>query len=522
MEKRMLVISICITFLAILSCKDLPSSSQKESSNKEFANLIRYPAVAGTFYPDEPAKLRNMINRFFNKVPEQDVSGEIVALIAPHAGYIYSGPVAAYGFKLLQGKEYETVIVLGPSHRVHFKGGAVYPGGKWRTPLGDVEIDIELAKEIIDSSKNFQANTSVHTQEHSLEVEIPFLRATLKDFKLVPIVIGSCNLGDCHEMADGILKAIRKKNVLLVASTDMSHYYPYDIAKRIDSLAIKDLESFDIQKLWAHIERSEIVRRSSITDWDNTFKKNPYIELCGSRPTIITLLAARGIGADKVQTLKYANSGDTAGDKRQVVGYVSCAITKPQKGGGKGMLNENQQKELLKIARNTIKSYLEKGEKPDLSIDDPALKNIQGAFVTLHKKGQLKGCIGNIIGQKPLYITVRDMAIEAATGDPRFSPVKPEELDDIDIEVSVLSPLEKVKSADEIEMGTHGVIVRRGYRQGVFLPQVATETGWSKEEFLSHLCSGKAGLPANAWKDPDTELYIFSAQVFGEKDLSKK
>lgn len=517
MFKRISILSLFIIFLTILACQ----KSQTESSYKESVNLVRYPAVAGAFYPDGPQELMNMINRFLKGVPEQEVPGELVALIAPHAGYIYSGPVAAYGFKLLQGKEYQTVIVLGPSHRAHFKGGAVYPGGKWRTPLGDVEIDRELAKEIIESSNNFHANTTVHAQEHSIEVEIPFLQATLKDFKLVPIEIGSCNLGDCHKMAEGILKAIHKKNVLLIASTDMSHYYPYEIAKRIDGLAIKDLESFDIQKLWDHIKRGEIIRRNSITDWDKTFKENPYIELCGSRPTIITLLVARRLGADKVKTLKYANSGDTAGDKKQVVGYASCAITKPQTGGGKGMLNENQQKELLKIARNAIKSYLERGEKPDVSIDDPDLKNIQGAFVTLHKKGQLKGCIGNIIGQKPLYITVRDMAIEAATGDPRFSPVKPEELDDLDIEISVLSPLEKVKSADEIELGTHGVIVRRGYRQGVFLPQVATETGWSREEFLSHLCSGKAGLPADAWKNPDTELYIFSAQVFGEKELSK-
>ena len=521
MFKRSFILSSFIILLAILACQDVPKGSQTAPPNKESADLVRYPVVAGTFYPDGFQDLMNIINGFFKGVPEQKVPGKLVALIAPHAGYIYSGPVAAYGFKLLQGKGYETVIVLGPSHRIHFKGGAVYPGGKWRTPLGDVEIDRELAREIIESSKHFHSNSAVHAQEHSLEVEIPFLQATLKDFKLVPIEIGSCNLGDCHEMAEGILKTVQKKNVLLVASTDMSHYYPYDIAKRIDDLAIKDLESFDIQRLWNHIERGEIIRSSSITDWDNTFKKNPYIELCGSRPTIMTLLVARRLGADKVQILKYANSGDTAGDKRQVVGYVSCAITKPQIGGGKGMLNEKQQKELLKLARNTIKSYLERGEKPDFSIDDPDLKNIQGAFVTLHKKGQLRGCIGNIIGQKPLYITVRDMAIEAATGDPRFNPVKSEELDDIDIEISVLSPLEKVKNADEIELGTHGVIVRRGYHQGVFLPQVATETGWSKEEFLSHLCSGKAGLPANAWKDPNTELYIFSAQVFGEKDLSK-
>jgi AmmeMemoRadiSam system protein A len=181
------------------------------------------------------------------------------------------------------------------------------------------------------------------------------------------------------------------------------------------------------------------------------------------------------------------------------------------------MLNKAQQEQLLKIARQTIESYLSTRKKPDFKITDKDLQEEQGAFVTLHENGQLRGCIGNIIGHQPLWETVRDMAVESATGDPRFSPLTKEELENIAIEISVLTKPERVKSADEIIMGTHGVIVRRGFASGVFLPQVATETGWSKEEFLSSLCSHKAGLPADAWKDKSTELYIFSAQVFGEK-----
>ncbi|MFH1239252.1 MAG: AmmeMemoRadiSam system protein A, partial [bacterium] len=230
------------------------------------------------------------------------------------------------------------------------------------------------------------------------------------------------------------------------------------------------------------------------------------------------MLAAKQLGADKINVLKYANSGDVARDKSRVVGYSASAITKTtlEKGGTK-MLNKAQQEQLLKIARQTIETYLTTRKKPDFNITDKDLQDEQGAFVTLHKNGDLKGCIGNIIGRQPLWETVRDMAIESATGDPRFSPVTKEELKDIDIEISVLTKPERVKSADQIIMGTHGVIVRKGFSSGVFLPQVATETGWSKEEFLSYLCSQKAGLPAEAWKDKDTELYIFSAQVFGEK-----
>lgn len=181
------------------------------------------------------------------------------------------------------------------------------------------------------------------------------------------------------------------------------------------------------------------------------------------------------------------------------------------------MLNKDQETKLLRIARETIETWLKEHKKLDFSIEDEMLKEICGAFVTLHKQGQLRGCIGNIVGTKPLWETVRDMAIQSATGDPRFPPVTMEEMKDIDIEISVLTPLKKVKSADEIVLGRDGVIVKKGIQQGVFLPQVATETGWDKETFLRHLCSGKAGLPLDAWKDPSTEIFVFQAQVFGEK-----
>ena len=195
------------------------------------------------------------------------------------------------------------------------------------------------------------------------------------------------------------------------------------------------------------------------------------------------------------------------------------------------MLNDTQKARLLEIARKTIQEYVTNGKKLDFSEDDPQLKAVNGAFVTIHKpeggglasnsqshkRGELRGCIGNIIGQKPLFETIRDMAIESATGDPRFEPVTKDELKDIEIEISVLSPLKKIEDMAEFQIGTHGVLVKKGWSQGVFLPQVAEETGWSKEEFLSNLCAHKAGLPADAWKDAKTEKYIFSALVFSEK-----
>jgi AmmeMemoRadiSam system protein A len=181
------------------------------------------------------------------------------------------------------------------------------------------------------------------------------------------------------------------------------------------------------------------------------------------------------------------------------------------------MLNNSQRKRLLEIARASIQTYLQSGKKLELSETDPFLTQEMGAFVTLNKHGELRGCIGNLASRDPLYLTVRDMAVEAAVDDPRFNALTLSELKDIEIEISVLSPLKKVDSAEKIEMGKHGVLVRKGYQSGVFLPQVATETGWSKEEFLNNLCSQKAGLAQSAWKDKNTELYIFNAEVFSEE-----
>lgn len=183
------------------------------------------------------------------------------------------------------------------------------------------------------------------------------------------------------------------------------------------------------------------------------------------------------------------------------------------------MFDEAQRKRLLSIARETIKKYLSTGgEFFEVEETDELFNKEMGAFVTLHKKGQLRGCIGNIIGKGPLYLTIRNMAIQSATQDPRFSSVKENELDDIDIEISVLSEPQKVDNADSIVMGKHGVIVRHGWSSGVFLPQVATEIGWSKEEFMNTLCTQKAGISPNAWKTGQADIYIFTAEVFGEKD----
>ena len=247
--------------------------------------------------------------------------------------------------------------------------------------------------------------------------------------------------------------------------------------------------------------------------------------MCGYGTVCATMIAAKKLGADKAEILKYANSGDTAGDKAKVVGYLSAAFIKKSSiknqisnMGEESMLTKEEKSKLLKLARESITYYLGHGEKLFVEENDFVFQKEMGAFVTLHKDGRLRGCIGNMVGTGPLYLTIRDMAVEAAVGDPRFPKVTPDEIKDIDIEISVLSPLEKVTDPEKIEMGKHGVIVKQGSSSGVYLPQVATETGWTKEEFMNSLCAQKAGISEYAWKDGECDIYVFTAEVFGEKN----
>lgn len=478
-------VSIEIFAVILLSCSPI------------FAEEVQKPVVAGSFYPAESVLLAGQISKYLNDANPGTIEGDIIALISPHAGYIYSGPVAAYGYKAISGRKYDTVVIIGINHHVLFDGVAYLEKDFYRTPLGDLAIDLEFTRKLARTEKDaLTKNPKVYDEEHSAEVEIPFLQTVLKDFKIVVLLMGRPDYDTCRKLARGLVKTIKEsgKKVLIVASTDLSHYFEYKDAMAKDRVTLSELLNFDARRFTEKVSEGEC-------------------ELCGSAAVVTALIASKDLGADKIRVLKYANSGDTAGDKSRVVGYASVAIYKE----GAGMLDSGQKKKLLNIARKTIESYIREEKIPEFKEEDPDLSQQEGAFVTLRKKGELRGCIGNIIGTQPLWQTVRDMAIESSTKDPRFEAVSPAELKDIKIEISVLSKPKRVEDINEIKMGTHGVIVKSGFNSGVFLPQVATETGWSREEFLSNLCAHKAGLPADAWKDKKTELYIFTAQVFEEE-----
>ena len=477
------------------------SKGVKEMGMKE----IREPIFAGSWYPGETEILSRDVRRYLENAKKERLEGEIVALISPHAGYIYSGQVAAYAYKLIEGKVFDSVVVVAPSHRALFKGASLYDRGGYRTPLGVVPIDTELSQKMMERRKEIQFLPEAHSQEHSIEIQIPFLQVVLKSFRLIPIVMEPYwSWETCQSLASAIAETVRGKNVLLIASSDLSHFHSYDEAVKLDKIVLNHIERFDPEGL------------------DRDLRSN-RCEACGGGPVISIMLAAKALGANQGKVLKYLNSGDVTGDRSRVVGYAAGVFYKTV-GGKEKMkeekkvgvdlgLNGEEKKTLHQIAKTVIENKARGKTVPDFKVESPVLKENRGAFVTIHKRGQLRGCIGYIEGRGPLHKTIEEMAEAAAFRDPRFTPVKEKELPELELEISVLTPLKKIKDVDEVQVGKHGIYIKKGWYSGLLLPQVATEYGWDRQAFLEHTCQ-KAGLPSNAWKEKDTEIYIFSADIF--------
>jgi AmmeMemoRadiSam system protein B/AmmeMemoRadiSam system protein A len=466
---------------------------------------VRKSVIAGSWYPGNPEILSSDIDGFLKNVPTEFLDGEVVALISPHAGYIYSGQIAAYSYKLLKGKTFDAVIIIGPSHRTSFQGASIYNKGGYETPLGIVPVDAQLANEIIAQSPIMSFVPTAHMQEHSIEIQIPFLQVVLGEFSFVPIVMGDQNSQTCEELANAILKSVVDKRVLIVGSSDLSHFHSYERAVKLDSVVLDHINKMDPEELLKDLQRGAC-------------------EACGGGPIAVVMMVAERLGADRVKLLKYANSGDVTGDKSGVVGYASAAFyksnpvdtVKEETPAGIDMgLTETEKNKLLEIARSVIESRISGEKNPKFQVESATLREKRGAFVTLHKHGQLRGCIGFIDAKKPLHKTIEEMAMSAAFNDPRFSPVSREELKDLSIEISVLTPLKEIKDINEIEVGIHGIYIVKGFYSGILLPQVATQYKWDRLAFLKETCH-KAGLPSDAWSDKDTRIYIFSADIFGE------
>jgi MEMO1 family protein len=471
----------------------------------------RKPYAAGRFYTDSPAELKTQLQQLFAaSVPEKTGNTPPLAIIVPHAGYIFSGGVAASAYnQIAPNRKFERVFIIGSSHTTTFTGASVYCKGHYETPLGTVKVDLELAKKLIDENRLIKFYPEAHRSEHSIEVQLPFLQYHMKnDFRIVPIIIGSSTVETAKKLAE-ILKPFLNGNNLFVISSDFSHYPLYNDATTADRATAEAIKSNKASTLLTDLR-------------DNEKKGFPGLvtSLCGWSSVLTLLYMTEQIPDVKVDLLQYKNSGDSPyGDKKRVVGYWAISFSKDSanKSNSDFSLSNNDKEYLLRLARETITEFIGKGTVPVVNTAklSQSLKTPCGAFVTLNKNHRLRGCIGRFDARLPLYEVVQTMAIAAATQDHRFERVQYNEISQLKIEISVLTPLKRIQSADEFILGKQGIYIRKGNASGTFLPQVATETGWNKEEFLGHCARDKAGIGWNGWKT--AELFTYEALVFGEE-----
>jgi len=479
---------------------------------------IREPAVAGRFYPAEAHRLRAAVEAFLAEaVPDR--KERPLALVCPHAGYVFSGQIAADAYRQALGHDYDVIVILGTNHTASpFDGVSVHTGLGYRTPLGICPIDRDLADSLSESHPSFAFRPKVHAREHSVEVQVPFIQVAFPKTPILAAVVGRPDPGLARRFSNALIKALGERRPLIVSSTDLSHYPEYGSAVETDSASLRAIVSMDPSRI------SKVLAEE--------LRKGPSglsTCACGEGPILAAVQAARSLGARRGVILSYANSGDTIfGEPDRVVGYGAAAFTAARggtdadaliplpTGSGDDPLSKADRTWLLTVARRTLKRYFETGTVPLPRIDSPRLRADQGAFVTLKKRGALRGCIGHMAEDTPLALTVARMALQAALNDRRFRPVTEEELDAIKIEISVLTPLKAVPGPEAVTVGRDGVVIQKGGNRAVFLPHVATEQGWNRNEMLDHLCR-KAGLSAGCWRS-GTRFQTFQAVVFSESE----
>ena len=431
--------------------------------------MVRNPIVAGQFYPGSPDQLRSMIGEM---VDEEAAKEEVIGLVSPHAGYIYSGPVAGATISRINFKD--TFVIVGPNHTGGGKPFSIMTEGVWQTPLGEVEVDSELGKQILAASEHLQEDHQAHQYEHSIEVQLPFLQYFKSDIKLVPIILTHAS-GDIYkEIGKGIAKAIKElnKGVVIIASSDMTHYEPQESAQRKDAQAIEAILDLDEDELLKRVQELNI-------------------SMCGYAPAVSLISAAKELGAARAELVRYQTSGDTSGDYSSVVGYAGIIIT--------GM------SPLVRLARETVETHVKGDKILELGELTPEMKERAGVFVSIHKFGELRGCIGTFEPTtKNVAEEVISNAISSATRDPRFPPIAPGELKDLEYSVDVLTSPEPIESQDQLDPKKYGVIVQSGFSRGLLLPDLE---GVDTVDYQIEICRQKAGIA------PDEPIKLYRFQV---------
>ena len=432
---------------------------------------IRPAAVAGMFYPDNPIVLKQTLVGLLANAKVVELSRSPKALIVPHAGYIYSGAVAASAYARLgelRGR-IRRVVLLGPTHRVYVRGLALPEADRFATPLGEVQLDRE-GMQLLSALPQVSQSAAAHQMEHSLEVQLPFLQQVLGDFQLLPLAVGEATAA---EVAEVLEKVWGGDETLIVISSDLSHFLPDALARKVDGETV-----------------------------DAILALNPHLnheQACGATPVNGLLLAARKHGLHPV-VLDVRNSSQTVGDPDRVVGYAAFAF---QAEASPDQPDADKGATLLKLARSEIASKL--GHEADAPIQASWLAEPGASFVTLTRQGELRGCIGTLEAHRPLGLDVRENAVAAAFRDPRFMPLTLAEFEEIRVEVSLLSPSEPLIVVNEedalisLRPGIDGVVFEYGHYRSTFLPQVWEQLP-DPAEFLAHL-KRKAGLAADFWAD---------------------
>ncbi len=478
----------------------------------------RPPAVSGSFYPSDARALRGAVEAYLDEAlpPRKE---RPLALILPHAGHIYSGQIAADGYRQAMDHDYDLVVILGTNHTVApWNGVSIYPSGGYRTPLGLAEIDEEAASKLAAADDSFGFRAAPHAKEHSIEVHVPFVQVVFPGVKILPAIVGRPDQALCARLGRALARVLEGRKALIIASSDLSHYPEYEDAVAADHAVLAAMASMDTSKLLSTIDRQMRSGRSGLDTC-----------ACGEGPAMAAMTAARELGAGRGIVISYANSGDTSiGDRSRVVGYGAVAfvegkgepdttaLRRPAPGPHSAELPSEDQKALLALARSTIERYLTTGTLPLPRGFSPVAWREQAVFVTLKKNGELRGCIGQLQADRPLCQAVGAKAVQAAFQDRRFSPVKLSELPEIEIEISLLTPSKRVAGPEEIKVGRDGVTLIKGDRSATFLPEVAVEQGWSREETLEHLCR-KAGLASGCWRE-GARFETYQTIAFHESD----
>ena len=477
---------------------------------------VRKPVVAGRFYPGEKSKLTDLLDQIFLESTDQKFYKSVNAVIVPHAGYAISGRIAARAFAHVNLNGIQRVIVIGPSHHVGFHGISVAPYDSYRTPLGDVDVDVSACNHLYCSDQLYTRYEEAHRYEHSLEVELPFIQRIAPESKIIPLVTGDLSLQEIREAATR-LHDLWDTSTLLVISSDFTHYgEQFGYCPFSKKKASKSLEKLD-QGAIHHILQKD-------TDGFVNYIQETGATICGRIPiTILLALMEKCVISAEPHLIDYTNSGKILNDYTNSVSYASI-LTDNEQGlqylDASLSLTKKDKQFLLKLARDAIAAKL---NNEVVQISDGASQYLYksgSVFVTLRIDGKLRGCIGSIKPEGSLIDNVIRNAQNAAYDDPRFRPLPADELHKITIEIACLRMSKDITTLDQIILGKHGIILEKEDRRAVFLPQVPIEYGWDKETTLENL-SLKAGLNKTAWYQQGTKFSIFETVSFCDDDLNR-